>query len=388
MKKISALLFVLGFILITGCEVKKETKSPSGIHWENVSDNLIERMNLQLGERVLLIAEPGRFDSLVTLLTDKIKSRQANYLGTISIDSIQPLEWQTGFTQTALSLDSVQLIEHFATVDLGIMLPGALPIHKPYAALQEVLKKGKGRTIHFHWSGAFDADGNPVAIHDSIDSFYQHALLTTDYAALATLQQKFETAAQNQWIEISTPEGTRLQFQITGRPVTKQDGDASLARSQKAITLIDREIELPAGAIRVAPLEETVEGVIVFPPSVWNGQLVTGLTVNFQKGKITSVKASEGEDAVRKELEEGGEAARSFRELALGFNPKLVPESGHSWIPYYGYGAGVVRLSLGDNSELNGNVRGPYVRWNFFTNATVKVGGDLWVADGKLLIER
>ena len=55
------------------------------------------------------------------------------------------------------------------------------------------------------------------------------------------------------------------------------------------------------------------------------------------------------------------------------------------WIPYYGYGAGVVRLSLGDNSELGGTVSGGYVRWNFFTDATVSVGGSVWVEDGQLL---
>ena len=48
------------------------------------------------------------------------------------------------------------------------------------------------------------------------------------------------------------------------------------------------------------------------------------------------------------------------------------------WIPYYGYGAGVVRLSLGDNSELGGNVGGGYVRWNFFTDTTVTIDGEVW----------
>ena len=43
-----------------------------------------------------------------------------------------------------------------------------------------------------------------------------------------------------------------------------QDGDASRARARNGIILIDREIELLAGALRVAPLEETVEGTIAF----------------------------------------------------------------------------------------------------------------------------
>ena len=49
---------------------------------------------------------------------------------------------------------------------------------------------------------------------------------------------------------------------------------------------------------------------------------------------------------------------------------------------YYGYGAGVVRLSLGDNSELGGDVTGGSVRWNFFVGTTVTVGAtEILVAD-------
>jgi hypothetical protein len=78
-----------------------------------------------------------------------------------------------------------------------------------------------------------------------------------------------------------------------------------------------------------------------------------------------------------------GAAGRNFREFALGMNPLLaVPERG-PWIPYYGYGSGVVRLSLGDNTELGGNVGGGYVRWNFFTDLTVTIGDHVWVRSGR-----
>ena len=62
-----------------------------------------------------------------------------------------------------------------------------------------------------------------------------------------------------------------------------------------------------------------------------------------------------------------------------------MPAEGRRWIPYYGYGAGVIRLSLGDNTELGGDVGGGYVRWNFFTDATVDVGSDTWVRGGRLV---
>lgn len=83
-------------------------------------------------------------------------------------------------------------------------------------------------------------------------------------------------------------------------------------------------------------------------------------------------------------MEAAGEAGRTFRELAVGFNPLLAIPAGEQWIPYYGYGDAVVRLSLGDNTELGGSVGGGYVRWNFFTDATVSVGGEVWVERGRL----
>ena len=81
----------------------------------------------------------------------------------------------------------------------------------------------------------------------------------------------------------------------------------------------------------------------------------------------------------------GGDA-RVFREFALGFNPalKIVPE--FPFIAYYGYGSGVVRLSLGDNEEMGGANRGGGVYWNFIANATVTVEGRFLVKDGNLAL--
>jgi hypothetical protein len=187
-------------------------------------------------------------------------------------------------------------------------------------------------------------------------------------------------------VRVQTPAGTELWVRIGDRPVTMQDGDASAARARSARNLIDREIELPAGAIRVAPIEESVNGRIVFPPSLWGGERAEGVTLTFSRGRVVSVAARVGREAVDRELAQAGDAARWFREFALGFNPLLaIPSVGEPWIPYYGYGAGVVRLSLGDNTELGGRVGGGYVRWNFFTDATVVAGSEVWVKDGRLI---
>lgn len=374
--------------LVFGCgEKKAPVDTPAGsLDFKAIADLIVSRSNLQPGEQVLVVARPGRFDSLVAVLEQAVAKTGANYLGAISTDSLnQPEAWTTDFIRAAVHKSPTDLMAQFGEVDLGIMLPGAVPTDKPYAAMQEVLNLGHGRTIHFHWSGAYDVSGQPIDITPAIDQLYQQVLFETSYDSLKAKQQRFDSAMRGADIRVTTPAGTSLAFRIGERPVTKQDGDASLNRMQYARNLIDREVELPAGAIRVAPIEESVEGTVAFPDGMWNGQKAEGVILTFKKGKVVNIAARTGQDAVKAELVKAGDSGYSFRELAVGFNPLLSVPTENPFIPYYGYGAGIIRLSLGDNTELGGNVSGGYVRWNFFLDATVTVGADTWVKDGVLV---
>jgi len=353
--------------------------------WRDVAAKIVSRMALVRGERVLLVGVPGTADALVPLMRDAIRKAGGTDLGAVPAEGKTPDAWSTDFTR---QLDTASLTSReklLATVDVAVMLPGADADDPYYAGMQRVLASGHGRTVHFHWAGAYDLSGTLEPTTPDVARFYQRALLETDYTALAAKQRALEAAMRNNVVRVTTPAGTDLRFRIGDRPFTKQDGDASAARASTARNLIDREVELPAGAIRVAPLEESVEGTIAFPPATWGGTRVDGLVLTFARGRVTDVRATTGKDAVERELATGGDAARSFREFALGLNPLLaIPTEGRRWIPYYGYGAGVARLSLGDNSELGGTVRGEYVRWNFFTDATITIGSDIWVRAGKL----
>jgi hypothetical protein len=358
----------------------------TGLDWIGVADVLSERMDLQAGESVMLFGIPGRFDPLVDALADAIEAGGARYLGAASMSGTPFSRVHTTTLVERLAVASgADARSMLNDVDLAIMLPGATPEHVPYAAMQEVLRGGRGRTIHFHWSGAYAMDGVLFEPDARVDATYMRALTETDYDALAASQARFEAAARAGRVRVTTPAGTDLSFRIGDRPVTRQDGNASARRADRARNLIDREVELPAGAVRVAPIEESVEGVIAFPPGIWGGEGVEGLRMRFESGRMVDFATDEGSAGVERELQDAGPAGRSFRELAVGFNPLLVVPDDDPWIPYYGYGAGVVRLSLGDNSELGGAVGGGYVRWNFFTDATVTIDGEAWVVEGRLI---
>jgi leucyl aminopeptidase (aminopeptidase T) len=355
--------------------------------WRAAAAKLVSRMALVPGERVLLVGVPGQADALVPLLREAVRAAGGTDLGAVADRGAQPPAWSTDFTRELANRTGASRDEYLTTVDVAVMMPGPTVTDPVYAAMQRVLRSGHGRTVHFHWAGAYDEAGVLLPTTPDVARVYLRALLETDYAALAAKQRAFEAAIRGSVVRVTTPLGTDLRFRIGDRPVTKQDGDVSAARAKLARNLIDREVELPAGAIRVAPIESSVDGTIAFPPSMWGGGTrVEGLVLTFARGQVTDIRARTGREAVEHEMAAGGPGARAFREFALGLNPLLeIPSEGRRWIPYYGYGAGVIRLSLGDNSELGGEVSGGYIRWNFFTDATVAVGSDIWVRDGRLV---
>lgn len=378
MKPVS--IVVLACFILCGCGSK--TKESSS---KLLAERIIKQCSIQPGERVLMMVRPGKFDSLVSHLNTLLSQAGAVNLGALNVDSIpSPVGWETDFTRSAQGKTKDELIALFDDVDLGLMLPGASPDQVPYAAMQEVLKKGKGRTVHFHWSGLYDFEGTPIEVDSLSARIYENAVLNTDYAKLSKIQDEFEAALRAKGGRIITPEGTDITFKIGDRNVTKQNGDASLARAKGAKVLIDREVELPAGAIRVAPIEESVEGTVVIPFSHWSSELVRGITFKFKRGKISDVEVDSGMKSVFQELRSSGDGASMFREIAVGFNPLLTVSTDRAVIPYYGYGAGVVRVSLGDNSELGGKVTGGYVRWNMLVNATLIIGDEVWIENGRL----
>ena len=387
----------LGFtcLLATGaCAPESEESAgeaaDGALDFPAIAAAMLERAALQPGERVLLLGQAGtRWDPILPLLSEGIQEVGAAYLGGVDIfgaplPGAVPAEFAAG-----LGLDPEGWGDALGEVDLAVKLPGATPSpavdYDVYRALQDVLRGDRGRTVHFHWAGATSFGMVELPVDEHVDMVYQRALLETDYEALAATLTAFEAALRAGVARVTTPAGTDISFEVADRPVTRQDGDASAARMAEARNLIDREVELPAGAARVSPVLETVEGRIAFPPAQWGGSAVEGLVLSFAEGLVVDVEADSGREGVIAELDAAGDAGRTFRELAVGFNPLIAIPDGEEWIPYYGYGAGVVRLSLGDNTELGGTVGGGYVRWNFFTDATVMVGGEVWVRDGVLV---
>jgi hypothetical protein len=363
-----------------GCAAPAETTSPAPaetasaatafeIPYPSLAARIVTSLQPSQGERVLLRYNPDALGPLEPEVRRQLEAKGA------VVESLQYGE-------------APDLAERLARTDIYVWLPahGAATPPDQRALLATWLDEGRGRQIHFHWGeGTRDADGLTVPHSETYDRIYVDAL-DIDYAELSRRQEAAIDVLRSGETHVTTPDGTDIRFTIgPDRPFSKQDGDASAERMKTAKVRVDREIELPAGVLRVAPIEKTVNGTLAIPQARFGDATATGITLTFTNGVVSNVTAESGLDAVQTFLK-SAPGASHFRELCLGFNPKLQVPVGHTALPYYGYGDAVARLGLGDNFEVGGEVRGGGVRWLFFPNTTITVGETTLVRDGKLVI--
>lgn len=338
------------------------------IPYPALARRIVTSLAVERGERVLLRYDPATLAALEPEVKAQLEAKGA---------TVESLEYGP----------LADLAARLARTDIYIWLPAGDRAETPAdqrAVLAKWLDEGRGRQIHFHWNGGTrDADGLTVPHTPAYDPIYV-AALDIDYAALSRQQDAAIDRLRAGDVRVTTPDGTDLRFRVGDRPFNKQDGDASKARMRTARTRVDREIELPAGVLRVAPIESTANGVLVIPNARFGDVLVTRARLEIAGGIVVKASALTGNEALQAFLRSAPGASR-FREFGLGFNPKLVVPAGSTALPYYGYGDAVVRLSLGDNEEVGGEVRGGGVRWFFFPRATVSTGGTPLVTDGKLV---
>lgn len=365
---VAALLVLAAIGFACTREPATATETAAQLPYEAMAARMVAALQPEPGERVLLRYDP---ELMHKLLDETRKQLEAAGAQVSSLPYGKAEDFEQRLNQT----------------DAYIWLPVADQFTstppEQAEALGRWLDEGRGRQIHFHWgSGTFGLDGVPGTHSAAYDRVYAEAL-EIDYQVLDQQMEAAIAKLRAGEVRVTTPAGTDVRFRVGERPFTKQNGDASRAAMQSAVVRIQREIELPAGALRVAPLEETVEGTIVIPQARAGAAVVRGIRLQFERGVITRATAEENEEVLREFLDSGS-ALKHLREFALGFNPKLVTPEDECWIAYYGYGAGVVRLSLGNNAELGGAVRGGGVWWFFFPDATVLVGEEVLVEAGQL----
>src|SRR5262249_16631031 len=189
-------------------------------------------------------------------------------------------------TSTKEELESLRRL--FNAADVFIWLPEIHQGNRPALAraLNEWLDAGRGRAVHFHWqSGSYPIGFTEVPSIEFIEQLYLTAL-DVNPGDLDRQHREAISILSGSTVRVTTPEGTDISFDTGDRSFCSQIGDASRDRMKSARTRIDRDIELPAGVLRIAPIETSANGSVFLP--VWRPLTTEGRNVvlRFLKGHM------------------------------------------------------------------------------------------------------
>ncbi|MBI3406307.1 MAG: hypothetical protein HY046_12710 [Acidobacteria bacterium] len=330
-----------------------------------IAQRLVDALKPAKGERAILTFDPTYYPELASEIENRLKAAGVSTVTKFTFSDAAIAGLKEAEVVAKLRPD-------FEKADIFLWLPGRnLGGDRRW---ERLLDTGHARCIHFHWIGTLAGKG-PEEI-GILSSMYQRAILDSDSAALSREQDRLISLLRGKSIHITAPNGTDLRMNVPAAAwFHKNDGDISPAGARRGKSVRDREMEFPSGALRFIPDAGSVEGKLV----TLNPATGEAYNIEFREGRATGLPP----DA--KSL--GGDIDK-VGEVVIGTNPLLVPTSPMTSgeLPYYGYGSGYVRISLGDNWESGGTLRVPGTinLWLFLEGASVDAGPKAVIKAGKI----
>jgi len=198
--------------------------------------------------------------------------------------------------------------------------------------------------------------------------------MTADYEEVDRITRRgVELLAAATRARLTTPEGTDLTIDLTGRPAFALSG---FAREPGTFS------GLPDGEAAIAPVEGRTEGVLVNPYLVEKvGQVTEPFRLEARHGQIVSVDGGAQAQALSAILARKDPGARNFAaELALGTNPacRIIPKSRE-----IKKRLGQAHVALGDNLSLAGTVDSAIHLDIIMLRPTVILDDDVVILDGE-----
>jgi hypothetical protein len=265
----------------------------------------------------------------------------------------------------------------FAQAQAAIWLPSPLDAvdDQPF---EHLVEGSHVRSIHFHWF--LPPDRADVG---RVEKMYA-AAISVPSEAIAARIAVVESAIKGHEIRITAPNGTDLTFTIPHDAwFHRNTGLASRDKVSTARSIRDREEELPASVIRTTDLKD-MNGTFVGYASFDTRS--TLLQATFVHNKMVRLKSVRGNGDVEAKWRAATGDKDIPGEFVLGTNPKLDAVLPSGFMPYYGYGAGVVRVAVGDNWESGGRNRSSNGELlMFLPGATVTASGHTLIKSGSFI---
>lgn len=175
-----------------------------------------------------------------------------------------------------------------------------------------------------------------------------------------------------QTMHLTTPQGTDLRLRRGERRIFFDDG------------VVRGTGNLPGGEVFFAPLEESVEGRLVYDIGFHQGERIRELELHFDGGTFTPVGAAEGFDTFLRQWEIASGDKNRLGEMGVGLNPEVHLPIGFHATDDKAFG--VLHLSLGRNT-LTGGINQSSMRWAMFVlQPTLYLDDTLFLERGRFVV--
>ena len=183
--------------------------------------------------------------------------------------------------------------------------------------------------------------------------------------------------AKGRTIRITSPTGTDLQGEITGRPVQYETG---LFREPGQFA------SPPNSELNISPTEGTTEGVIVVDIRVMGFPVLHDerVTIEVKKGEVVKIMGGQAAEYLKSTLEGlKDRTAYNLAEFAVGLNP--MSRIGATNLEDLGR-LGHAHHGIGSSYAIGGSVLAPCHIDVTYSGAVLQIDGKKILDDGKLLI--
>jgi aminopeptidase len=207
--------------------------------------------------------------------------------------------------------------------------------------------------------------------------------VVTDYSAIAAqASQLKQLLATGKKMHITSPDGTDLTLELSGRPVFVDDGELSAVDRQEKL-IYNRTVSLPGGRIYGTCQETTAMGHLGCPNMIGavDGQPLNGFKADLKNGELVNMRANTGVESLQKMMAPYGPAALQVDRFSIGLNPVMKTQKDlHPTTA-----AGMVLVGTGNNALYGGQNQMPGSANFLITNATVDIDGRVIVRSGQLV---
>ncbi|MCD6522681.1 MAG: aminopeptidase [Candidatus Diapherotrites archaeon] len=199
-----------------------------------------------------------------------------------------------------------------------------------------------------------------------------------DKRTIALIERYHKAFDGSDEIHIVCDKGTDFTFSTKGRRYLKDDG----ILSDEDIKNNDIGMNIPAGEVFVAPVENSAEGSLYIPETSLNGYgVVKGLMLHFSKGEVVDYKAKRNGKLLDRFFKENTGAIRRIAEFGIGCNRGAEYTNGYILIDEKILGT--IHIAVGWNIGYGGKNQAS--AHHDFIKPIYK--GKVY-ADGKLLIDK